>query len=119
MAPFLLGGGNPATNCSRIDVERVDAAFASFGSARRWRGTLRAGDVLFIPAWWWHTFRHGGALNVNVNFWWKPVRPLPSATAERQAFLDAAARVKPEGAEASALLRRLDEALVAGPRSGA
>jgi lysine-specific demethylase 8 len=115
--PFLLGGGNPATNCSRVDVEAPDPVrFPELAGARRWRGTLRAGDVLFIPAWWSHTFRHVGDLNSNVNFWWRPARPTASVTAHRQALLDAATRAgiapAPGSAEA-ALLERLDAAAVA------
>jgi len=71
--PFLLGGSNPAHNCSAIDVERPHAELAAgLAGARSWQAELSAGDLLFIPAWWWHTFSHLGAFNSNVNFWWKP-----------------------------------------------
>ena len=90
--PFPLGGGNPAYNCSRIDVERPQVELADdLAAARGWHAELGTGDLLFIPAWWFHTFEHLGAFNANVNFWWKPVRPRWNVVAARQALLDAAA----------------------------
>jgi hypothetical protein len=118
--PFSLGGDNPAHNCSSIDVDRPDAAVASdLAGAARWYAELAAGDLLYIPAWWWHTFTHTGELNSNVNFWWKPVRPSWNVVAARQALLDAAADAAldtrdPAIAEA---LRALDAAAIR--RSGA
>jgi len=118
--PFLLGGGNPATNCSRIDVEAPDAArFPDFEAAPRWRATLRAGDLLFIPAWWSHTFRHVGEFNSNVNFWWKPVRAPVNPTSLRQAWLDQVTRADVKvtpGTTEAALLQKLDAAAVSNTR---
>jgi hypothetical protein len=31
---------------------------------------LRAGDVLYLPAYWWHQVESLGEENVNLNFWW-------------------------------------------------
>lgn len=31
---------------------------------------LRAGDVLYLPAYWWHQVSSSGEENVNLNFWW-------------------------------------------------
>jgi hypothetical protein len=90
--PFPLGGDNPAHNCSRIDVERPSADHEpDLGAATAWHAELGPGDLLFIPAWWFHTFEHKGELNSNVNFWWKPTRPAWNVVAARQAILDAAA----------------------------
>jgi hypothetical protein len=33
---------------------------------------LRAGDVLYLPAYWWHQVESRGEENVNLNFWWLP-----------------------------------------------
>jgi hypothetical protein len=108
LAPFPLGGANPAHNCSRIDVDEPGA----LAGVPRLTATLEAGDLLFIPAWWFHTFEHLGEFNSNVNFWWKPERPLANATAARQRLLElvAATGIDPRGADpAAAALRRLDE----------
>jgi Cupin-like domain len=93
--PFALGGDNPAHNCSRIDVERPGADFEKeLSAATAWHAELGPGDLLCIPAWWFHTFLHLGELNSNVNFWWKPARPTWNVVAARQAIIDAAAAAK-------------------------
>lgn len=118
LAPFPLGGDNPAHNCSQIDVDRPDPArFPDFESARCERAEIHAGDLLFIPAFWFHTFRHHGELNSNVNFWYRPVHARPNPVATRQALLDLAAAsglVKSADSAARALLARLDAAAVRG-----
>lgn len=113
--PFPLGGKNPAHNCSQIDVEQPQQEFAAdLQAANVWRGELSAGDLLFIPAWWFHTFKHDGEFNANVNFWWKPARPSWNVVAARQALLDAAAAAElPDRAAAAATLRALDAASLA------
>lgn len=92
--PFPLGGPNPAYNCSRIDVERQQGELAIDASVRAWRAELEAGDLLFIPAWWLHTFEHVGEFNANVNYWWRPARPLWNLVAARQAVVDAVQAAK-------------------------
>jgi len=113
--PFLLGGPNPAHNCSQIDVDAPQPEFeADLQAARSWHAELTAGDLLFIPAWWFHTFTHQGELNANVNFWWKPVRASWNAVAARQALLDAAGRAGlAQDPAAAPTLRALDAALCA------
>lgn len=88
MRMFRPGSGNPAYNCSEIDVEDP-AEQALLARAGGLTATLQAGDLLFIPAWWFHTFFHLGEFNANINFWWKPVRPVLNQVAVRQGFLDA------------------------------
>jgi lysine-specific demethylase 8 len=110
LAPFPLGGTNPAHNCSRLDVEAGDFAVPHVDA------TLYAGDLLFIPAWWSHTFEHLGEFNANVNFWWKPEHPLANATAALQRVLELAAATGIDARAddpAAALLRRLDELAIA------
>ncbi|MEY2935016.1 MAG: hypothetical protein RL033_5765 [Pseudomonadota bacterium] len=114
--PFLLGGPNPAHNCSQIDVESPQPELAaSLQAAESWHGELKAGDLLFIPAWWFHTFRHLGEFNANVNFWWKPARPTYNAVAARQSLLDAAASAGLlKSPEARETLLALDRAACGG-----
>lgn len=111
LAPFPLGGANPAHNCSQIDADDP-AEHPGLASVPQWTATLEAGDLLFIPAWWFHTFRHLGEFNSNVNFWWKPAHPLANPVADRQRLLElaAASGIDPRGDDpAAAALRRLDE----------
>lgn len=91
--PFLLGGDNPAHNCSAIDVEAPAPCHAEdLAAARAFHAELEAGDLLFIPAFWFHTFQHLGEFNSNVNFWWRPENPRWNPVAARQAVVDAVAR---------------------------
>jgi lysine-specific demethylase 8 len=111
--PFPLGGKNPAHNCSVIDLERPGAEFAvDLAAVTAWHAEIRAGDLLFIPAWWFHSFLHHGELNANVNFWWKPERPHWNVVAARQALLDAAAAADLDRGDAGVMttLQALDAA---------
>lgn len=111
---FPLGGENPAHNLSRIDVERPTPEHAvDLAAAPAFQAELAAGDMLFIPAWWLHTFLHEGELNTNVNFWWRPERPRSNVVAARQALVDAArdAGLGSRDAAAAALLGALDAAI--------
>jgi len=85
---FPPGGRNPAVNCSSLDVEDPDLP-EDFRAAEHHDAHLGAGDLLFIPAWWLHTFRHHGDFNSNVNYWWKPERARDNPIARRQAEIDA------------------------------
>lgn len=88
--PFPLDGRNPAYNCCAVDVDAPDfATHPLFADARAEHATLEAGDLLFIPAWWLHTFSHLGAFNSNVNFWWKPAGERQNPVASRQKLIDA------------------------------
>jgi lysine-specific demethylase 8 len=86
MRPFPVGGDNPAVNCCSVDVERP----GELGGATAWTARLEAGDLLFIPAWWFHTVRHLGSFNSNLNVWWKPLHPAMNLVSQRQALIDAA-----------------------------
>lgn len=89
--PFPAGGKNPALNCCAVDVDQPNfAEHPRFAHVHAEHATIEAGDLLFIPAWWSHTFSHLGAFNSNVNFWWKPEKTRTNATAERQRELDSA-----------------------------
>jgi hypothetical protein len=113
MRVFSLGGSNPAYNCSRIDVERPSPEEArDLEAAEAWQADLGPGDVLYIPAWWFHTFLHLGEFNSNVNFWWKPERPSWNVVAARQALLDtaSAAQLDRKDIAVAATLSALDAA---------
>lgn len=114
MRLFQPGAGNPAYNCSQIDVEDP-AEQAGLRDANGLTATLKAGDLLFIPAWWFHTFFHLGEFNANINFWWRPEQPLFQQVAVRQGLLDAMLGLglgeKSAPAEL-ALLRALEQAIV-------
>lgn len=114
--PFPLGGANPAHNCCRVDVERPEAEFGDdLAAATAWHAELGPGDLLFIPAWWFHTFEHLGELNSNVNFWWKPSQPVWNVVAARQALVDAAAAARLDAIHpaVAATLGALDAAAIA------
>jgi len=112
---FRCASANPAHNCSAVDVDAPQPEFAAdLATAQVWRAEVRAGDLLFIPAWWFHTFEHLGELNSNVNFWWRPERPRHNAGAARQSLLDAAGQAE-LGERTPALLaalRALDAAAI-------
>ncbi len=86
LLPFEPGGRNPALNCSAIDFDKPPPVFDDLVVLE---AKLRAGDALFIPAWWWHTFRHHGDFNANINYWWKPETERDNPTSRRQAKLEA------------------------------
>lgn len=71
MYPYLYTNRQPS-NFSQVDVENVDERrFPRFAEVEGYEATLKAGDLLFIPAYWYHTFKHLGDFNTNVNYWWR------------------------------------------------
>jgi hypothetical protein len=86
MALFPVGGANPAVNCSSLDLD------ANGPPPGGYTARLEAGDLLFIPAWWFHAFDHHGAFNANVNFWWKPAHPTENPVSRRQEAIDGRGR---------------------------
>ena len=34
--------------------------------------TIEEGDILFIPAYWWHHVRSSSERNIAVNYWYTP-----------------------------------------------
>jgi hypothetical protein len=60
---------------SRVSVEAPDLArFPRFRAAQELSrvAELEPGDVLFLPAYWWHAVESIG-LNVMLNYWWDDV----------------------------------------------
>lgn len=75
-------------------------------------GTLTAGDVLFLPAFWYHSFEHRGELNVNTNWWVDAVDVTMGPAALRNeiaTLFSAAARDLPEPSRADGDWQRFVE----------
>lgn len=98
LALFPPGGDNPAVNCSEIDIHAPDfARYPQLDDVPVLTARLGPGDLLFIPAWWLHAFRHVGAFNSNVNFWWRPEAARDNPVSRRQAAIDAASAAPAHG----------------------
>ena len=59
---------------SPVDILRPDYdRFPKFSRAKRLECVLKPGDVLFMPAFWWHEVQsypdHNEHRNLAVNFW--------------------------------------------------
>ncbi len=88
--PLFDPSQNAAYHCSSIDIEAPTAEQAAqLSKAHPWTAELEAGDVLFIPVHWLHTFEHLGSFNANLNFWWKADQPVEDPIARRQASIEA------------------------------
>lgn len=46
--------------------------FPRFDPSRAVNVEMLEGDVLYLPAYWWHQVHSEGEENVNLNFWWMP-----------------------------------------------
>jgi len=46
--------------------------FPRFDPSQAVRVEVQAGDILYLPAYWWHHVHSCGEENVNLNFWWVP-----------------------------------------------
>ena len=55
-----------AVDCGRPDLRR----YPLYAGAKGLTVTLEAGDVLFIPAFWWHHALHLGDFNVSATRWY-------------------------------------------------
>ena len=68
---YCFGGPRYFTRfAAAVDPFRPDLrAFPLYGRASGLRTTLRVGDVLYIPAFWWHGFVHIGATNLSLTRW--------------------------------------------------
>ena len=57
--------------CSRVNIEQPNyEQFPLFKSAQPIEVIVEPGEVLFLPAGWWHS-PIGVGFNVAVNFWWR------------------------------------------------
>jgi hypothetical protein len=64
--------GSRLQHLSYMDLENPDAAQdASVQRARRTTFTIEPGQLLFLPAYWWHHVRSNG-ISISVSQWWAP-----------------------------------------------
>jgi [protein]-arginine 3-hydroxylase / protease len=60
-----------APHQSRVNIDEPDAReFPGFSLARRHECVLQAGELLLLPACWWHQTSSIGT-SISVNTWWK------------------------------------------------
>ena len=69
---IYLYSKSPYFNFSQINILNPNLSkFPHFENACYYEGILEEGDLLYIPAYWLHTFEHLDDININLNFWWK------------------------------------------------
>jgi ribosomal protein L16 Arg81 hydroxylase len=57
---------------SFVDCDNPDFdTYPEFRNARPWEGELHPGELLYLPARWWHQVRSLDDA-ISVNFWWRP-----------------------------------------------
>ena len=57
---------------SAVDIEKPDLnAHPNFSVARPFRFTIKAGELLFLPAFWWHQVS-SPSVSTSVSIWWMP-----------------------------------------------
>jgi len=68
--PFSVYSTMP--HLSHINIEKPDInKFPKFKKAKGIECMLEPGEMLFIPAFWWHQVHSLEQLNIAINFWWK------------------------------------------------
>jgi hypothetical protein len=86
--PFPAGSRAPFI--SQVDPDHPDAArFPRFQRAVPLEFTVQAGEILYLPAYWWHQVYSQGDVNVSLNFVWfasaaRSYRHLPQYLRARQ-----------------------------------
>lgn len=57
---------------SQLNIDQIDSdKFPKFQKAKYIDCMLEPGEMLFIPAFWWHQVYSLDQLNIAINFWWK------------------------------------------------
>ncbi|CAM5421369.1 cupin-like domain-containing protein [Streptomyces avidinii] len=74
---------------STVDLSDPDLErFPKFAQAEYWEAVVLPGDLLFIPAFWWHQVS-APDISVSVNYWWRAdVRDCTCPSYFRQLYLD-------------------------------
>ncbi len=68
--PHPIDSGMP--HLSSVDVDSPDLrAYPRFSQATPIRFTVKAGELLFLPAFWWHQVR-SPHISTSVSIWWMP-----------------------------------------------
>ncbi|MEU6083981.1 cupin-like domain-containing protein [Streptomyces sp. NPDC047108] len=87
--PFGFDSGIPLPNVSQVNIESPDCArFPLFSEMECQEGEMREGDMLFLPAFWFHSFHHLGEFNANITFWWRPETLRLNPVSRRWAWLE-------------------------------
>eukprot|EP00759_Apiculatamorpha_spiralis_P058081 PhF_6_TR8992/c0_g1_i1/m.14121/K10277/KDM8, JMJD5; lysine-specific demethylase 8 len=50
--------------------EKLIEQYPLFAHIRTYKATLQAGEIMFIPAMWWHQVHHHDSVNIAINFWY-------------------------------------------------
>jgi len=74
---YPVPGGNFSHVCN-LRTPDFDK-FPRLRSVTCWEGTMQEGDVLFLPANWFHYVEHLGEFNVNLQFWFSHPSALRSS----------------------------------------
>ncbi|MFI9365444.1 cupin-like domain-containing protein [Kitasatospora sp. NPDC053057] len=74
---------------SSVDVNTPDLEkYPRFAQAEYWEAVVEPGDLLFIPAFWWHQVS-APDISVSVNYWWRAdVRDCACPSFFRQLHMD-------------------------------
>jgi hypothetical protein len=74
---------------SRVDLSRPDfRRFPKLAEVEYWEAVVEPGDLLFMPAYWWHQVT-ALEMSVSVNYWWRPdVRDVPCPAFFRQLHMN-------------------------------
>lgn len=102
---------NGIANFSQVNILNPDyIRFPLYRNAVYLEGRLDEGAILFIPAYWLHSFKHRGEININLNFWWDEDEStkLSNSLLIREKFIVAVKKALP-GEESKSLLIQLEK----------